>query len=161
MEAFISIAVVLLLVAGFVFWQTRKYKDAFLDKLPLLPGEKILFEEKSKKLEASIGSRIPLRIFPNSMTRITNFRLIISQKVLGSERMALRYVFNFNENKEEIEPYLGYTSMKVKKSNISLVEENKETKIEIRPTVSAGTLVPYWVRITPENLLACRKALGL
>lgn len=161
MEALISIIVVLVCVSAFVFWRTRRYKDAFLDKLLMLSGEKILFEEKSKKIEAKVGSRIPLRIFPNSMIRITNFRLIIAQKVLGSDRMALCYVFNFKENKEEIEPYLGFTNMKIKKNMIGLLEDGKETKIEIKPIVGAGSLVPYWVRITPEDLSTCCRVLGL
>ena len=161
MEAFLSILVTLGVVAIIVFFISRKYRDAFLDKIVLLPGEKIVFEEACKKLEASIGAKIKLRIFPNSFVRVTNYRIIIAQKVLGSQRMALKYVFNFKENKEEIEPFRGYTAMKIKKDATHLVDDKGEVKVEIVPTTGAGSLVPYWVRITPSDLGTYRKALDL
>lgn len=161
MGPFLSILVTLVVVAVIVFFITRKYRDAFLDKIILLPGEKIIFEEACKKLEVHMAAKIRFRDFPNSFVRVTNYRIIIAQKVLGSSRMALKYVFNFKENKEEIEPFLGYTAMKIKLSNIHLVEDKGETKIEILPTLDINTVFFYWVRITPNDLIACKGALEL
>lgn len=161
MGPFLSILVTLGIVAIIVFLISRKYRNAFLDKIVLLPGEKIIFEEACKKMEASIAAKIKIRTFPDSFVRVTNYRIIIAQKVLGSPRKALKYVFNFKENKEEIEPFLGYTAMKIKPTNIHLVKDKEETKIEILPTLSVNSLGFYWVRITPNDLSVYRKALEL
>ena len=152
----LSVVITLAIVALIVLWYSRKFKNAFLDTLEFLPGEKILHEESVQKLEANVRLK-QIRTFPNSLVRITNKRLILAQNVPGSDKKSLRYVFNLNSSAEKIEPYLGYTTMSLTKKNLNVTK----SEIEIIPTMGTGSQVPNWIKFTPTNFNACTKALGL
>lgn len=132
----------------------RRFKNSTLDKLQLLPGEKILFDDECGKVLAQTGSKPAL--WPKSIVRLTNKRIIISQHALFKpSHMPLRYVIHYDKNTELPEGYggaalkTGYITFRTKPELIKLGSHKDKQYIEINPDAEPGALsgIPFYVRI--------------
>jgi len=81
--AFVAIAIVLA-----VLW-----RGATLDKLPMLSGEQILFEEVGVRVEHTGGPETSRLM--GAHVRVTNQRIIIGQKMAFGKTVALRHVITY------------------------------------------------------------------
>ncbi len=86
--------VAILIFFALLFLIAVVYRGSTLDKLPVPDGEKILFEEIGVRVEQSGGRRST--VFINCIVRVTDWRIIIAQKILFSKRYALRYVISYS-----------------------------------------------------------------
>lgn len=77
-----------------------KYRSSTLDKLIIPDGEKILFEETGLRVEQGGSGRST--IFINCIVRVTDRRIIIAQKMLLSNRYALRYVITYSPGSDAL-----------------------------------------------------------
>lgn len=147
----------ILLTTFFIFliYTTRRFKNATLEKTPLDPDEKILFEDEIKKTESQTGPR-PL-IYPKCVVRVTNKRILVGQKFLFSKKKdyALKYVMYYG--KDRAQP-LGYAGGAMKNGFISFTVDKKQLKasadehgeyVELKPESTPGprTGIPYYVRL--------------
>ncbi len=158
MNEFLSvlISVVLFFVAA-ILWG-RRYKNATLDKLELLPGEKILFDDECGKVMAQAGPKPAL--WPKSIVRLTNYRMIIAQHALFKpEYMPIRYVINHNENAKLPAGYgggalkVGYITFATKPELIKIAADKEKQYIEINPDTKPGAMtgIPFYVRIFTDR----------
>ncbi len=124
---FIIIFIVLMVAMAFM------YRNATLKKLPLFPGEYTLFEEKKVRVgQKGTGQDT---IFINCIVRVTNYRIIIAQKVLLGNTYALRHVITYNEysEKTDLKKTLtrGFIIFTINHSNVKIIRDTKGTKIQI------------------------------
>jgi hypothetical protein len=118
------------------------YRGASLDKLPMLEGEKVLFEESGVRAEQ--GGAPTTAVFSNCIVRVTNMRIIIAQKMLLSKSYALRHVIVYNalSDASDLKTSLkkGYLNMKITKENLKLNDAGKKgiIRIEIPHTILTG-----------------------
>ena len=144
----ILIFIVLLIVVAIL------YRNSTLDKLQLLPGEKILFEESSVRVEqaGSPGSVI----FFNCIVRVTNSRIIIAQKMLFRNRYALRFViiYSDSENVTDLKNTFmsGFIVMKVSAQEIKFSTGDGSSTVTINIPGSVLTRGEY---ITYATSRAC------
>jgi len=98
------------------------YRNATLNKVPLLTDEKVLFEENGVRVEQSGSPRSV--IFINCIVRVTDRRIIIAQKMLLSKQYALRHVIvysglsDYTDLKTSLKK--GYLNLTVSKSDIKI-----------------------------------------
>ncbi len=148
----------------------RKFKNATLDKLALLSGEKILFETEAGKVVSQTGPR-PM-MFPRCFVRVTNKRIIVAQHTLFEKKNAvlpLRYVINYAATAEDPNKSgygggalkTGYITLTTTVEQIQAVTEKNKTYVEIKPQSPPGwtTGVPYYVRIFTERAEDCLSVL--
>ena len=109
------------------------YRNSTLDKLPPLPGEKILFEESGVRVEQE-GSP-ESAVFINCIVRVTDMRIIIAQKTLLSKKYALRHVINYKGGDESTSLKAtfkkGYLNMTITGSNFSITESGVSSIIRL------------------------------
>jgi len=131
----IGIFCVLLIMITFL------YRNSTLDKLPLLPGEKILFEEGEVRVEQSGSPRSV--IFINCIVRVTDKRIIIAQKMLLSKKYALRHVITYNGLTDTTDLKIslkeGYLNMTVEKSDVKISDADGIWTVRINIPESALT----------------------
>lgn len=117
------------------------YRNSTLDKLSLLDGEKILFEESSVKVEQGGPARSV--IFVNCIVRMTNMRIVIAQKMLLSGKYALRHLILYNRlsDSTDIKTSLskGCLNITITKSDLKISEEDGACIVSIEIPGSALT----------------------
>lgn len=117
------------------------YRNSTLDKLPLMTGEKILFEEGRVRVEQGGSPRSV--VFINCIVRVTNLRIVIAQKMLFSGKYALRHVIFFDETADstDLKSTLqkGYLNMAVSKADLKLNDAEGECVVRIDIPKSALT----------------------
>ncbi len=137
------------------------YRNSTLDKLTLLQGEKILFEENGVRVEQE-GSPESV-IFINCIVRVTDQRIIIAQKTLLSTTYVLRHVINYKGVNESTSLKVtfkkGYLNMTITESNFRIIESGDSCTIRIEIPESALTWKQFIVYKTSrrsdyQNLLA-------
>ncbi len=150
---------------GAVFW-----RGAYLEKLPLLPGETILYEEHGIHFEA-LGRRGP-SYYPMATVRVTNQRIITSQRPLFARRShQLHHVIYYTGAEPFAAPgsYLkqalkkGYKTFAITKQQIHFDTQKGAPVIRIHPTESPddGPIAPCLVSIFPKNIENFRRALQI
>lgn len=136
----------------------RRFKNATLDKLPLLPGEKILFDDECGKVMAQTGPKPA--VWPKSIVRVTNMRIIVAQHALFKPaHMPLRYVIHYDKNTELPKGYggaafkTGYITFKTKPELIKLGSHKGKQYVEINPESKPGAMsgIPFYVRIYTDR----------
>ena len=127
-EIIILLVFAVIIVIGAIF-----YKNSTLDKLEFLPNETIISEVKKIRVEHINKTRTT--IFLNCIIRITNKRIIIAQKILFSDKFALRYIISYTENieKNDFKKSMkqGYSILTITKTSINLTIENEICSVEI------------------------------
>lgn len=117
--------IVIIITASLFIIIAYFYRNATADKLPALPGEKVLFEESGVRVEQSGSPRSV--IFINCIVRVTDKRIIISQKMLLSKQYALRHVILYNESAGSTDLVMslkkGYLNMVLPGSYIKLDDD--------------------------------------
>jgi len=141
-----SINLLVIIIAGVVFILIALlYRNATLDKLPFLSGEKILYEENGVRVEQSGSPRSV--IFINCMVRVTDKRIIIAQKMLLSKKYALRHVITYNgqSNAADLKASLkkGYLNILISKSDMKIEEGGGTCIVKINIPESALTKNQY------------------
>lgn len=148
-----GVMIVVMLIIG------RRFKNSTLDKLTLLPDEKILFEDEATKVIAQTGPQPTM--FPRCLVRVTNQRIIIAQHTLfggKSQRLPIRYVIYLNK-KNEVAGYgggalkTGYVVFTTSRSKIKAESYKEKQYIEITSDETAGptTGIPHYVKIFTER----------
>jgi hypothetical protein len=121
------------------------YRNSTLDKLALLPDEKILYEESRVRVEQS-GSPESV-IFNNCIVRVTDKRIIIGQKMLLSKRYVLRHVIYYNcaipSTDLKISFKKGYLTFNIQKSGIHITDSAEGCRIKVLIPESALTKGQY------------------
>lgn len=147
-----AIVVVMLLLG-------RRFKNSTLDKLSLLSGEKILFEDEATKVIAQTGPQPTM--FPRCLVRVTNQRIIIAQHTLfggKSQRLPIRYVIYLNK-KNEVAGYgggalkTGHVTFTTTKNKIKIGSDKEKQYLEIEPSETPGIVagIPHYVKIFTER----------
>lgn len=142
-----------------MFLLGRRFKNSTLDKLPLLSGEKILFEDEAKKVLEQTGPR-PM-IFPRCFVRLTSQRIIIAQHTLfggKSARLPIRYIIYFDK-RPDAAGYgggalkTGYVTFVTAKDKIKTGSDREKKYLEIQPSETPGrtTGVPFYMKIFTER----------
>lgn len=158
MSEFLTVIITIVVFLSIMLLWGRKYKNSTLDKLELLPGEKILFDDECKKVMAQAGPRPAL--WPKSIVRVTNKRIIIAQHALFKpSHMPLRYVIHYNKNTELPGGYggaalkTGYITFRTTPELVKIASEKDKQYIEINPEIKPGPMtgIPYYVRIFTER----------
>jgi len=121
------------------------YRNSTLDRLELLPGESLLFEEKGVKVEQAGAPSTA--VFIGCIVRVTNARIIIAQKMLFRERYALRHVIIYGggEDAADLKNILsrGYIEMKVDRASIKLEQSGSGVRVTIPVPDTALTRGQY------------------
>jgi hypothetical protein len=129
------------------------YRNSTLDKLPLLPGEEILFEESGIRVEQE-GSP-ESAVFINCIVRVTDSRIIIAQKTLFSKKYALRHVISYKGRDESTSLKAtfkkGYLNMTITVSNFSITESGNNSIIRIEIPESVLTWKQFIVYNTSRR----------
>jgi hypothetical protein len=142
------------------------YRNSTLDKLPSLPGEKMLFEETGVRVEQEGAPRSA--VFINCIVRVTDLRIIIAQKILLSKKYALRHVINYKGGDESTSLKTtfkkGYLNMTITGSNFSITESRDSSIIRIEIPESVLTWKQFIVYKTLrkseyQNLFATGKTI--
>lgn len=110
------------------------YRNSTLEKLPLLPGEEILFEEQG--VEVSQAGAPQTAVFKNCMVRVTTRRIIIAQKVpMRKNYHVLRHVISYGavDDETELDKSLrrGYLVMAQHLSELIYKDDGGEVLIRI------------------------------
>jgi len=158
----INLIIIIIFIAA-MFIVAILYRNSTLDKLPLLPGETILLEEKGLRIEQGGSSRSTL--FINCIVRVTERRIIIAQKLfLRKYKYALRHVITYSGTVDEIELKtvlkMGYLAFAINSSEISIEECERETYLKIKIPESSLTRGQY-VRIKTHDIEEYKKILRL
>ncbi|MEM7179703.1 MAG: hypothetical protein AAF518_02240 [Spirochaetota bacterium] len=93
------ILILLLLVLVLVF-STR---NSYLDRVPLLPEESFIWEEKGVRVIQEGRGRRQM-IYPKCNIRLSNARIWVSQKVMLPNRESMRYLIAYNIENQKAEP---------------------------------------------------------
>lgn len=141
-----------------VFFVARRFRDATLDKLQLLPRERILLEDACERVEAKTGTKPA--IFPKTLVRITNMRIIVAQRALFSkEKYVLRYVIAYKDSATIPSGYgggalkLGYISFSADLNNMKVRKEKNKKYFEILPARNGGlSAIPLYLRVYTNRL---------
>ena len=135
----IIIFLILLILAAFLF------RNSTLDKLTLLDGESVLFEEKCVRVEQA-GSPSDVLFF-GCIVRVTNMRIIIAQKMLFREKYALRHVIEYNcgDDRADLAATLrkGYIIMRIEKEALKITGSADDTTVSIAIPDTALTRGQY------------------
>ena len=164
MEAVISILVVIGIFVIFVIILQRKWKNATLDKLVLYPDEKVIFDDESALVELKASPRVD--VLPGSVIRVTDRRIIISQKALGRKDMKImKYVIDYTgapspEGMAGGALKTGYISYRTIPQKLSIIEEKGSPLFRIEPQ-EEGIGIPVWLHIKTEDIERYRNALGI
>jgi hypothetical protein len=159
MEAFIIELVVLLFVVALIIIALFS-RNATLDKLAEIEGEKKLLEKDGITVEESVRGKNIQAVFRNCRVRLTNKRIIIAQPTLfNKERFFLRAVINYSEKANENpvsagillkSPTLsqGFLTLNTSKDRIFVTENNKKPVLEITAPVGGGAVITephFWI----------------
>jgi len=140
----INMIIIIIFFVALVF-VALLYRNSTLDKLPLLTGEKVLFEENGVRVEQGGSPRSVIYI--NCIIRITDMRIIIAQKMLLSGKYALRHVFLFSglSDSTDLKTTLskGYLNMTIHKSDVKVSDSDGTCIIRIDIPASALTRNQY------------------
>lgn len=142
MESFTSIVIVVIgIFVVVIIIMSRKWKDINLERLQMLPGEKILFEEGG--LRAETRFRISEdTLLPGAKVLITNRRIIVAQKALFSKQHMIRYVILLKGKGMGQPPegigggafQTGYITYRTESSKISEAEVKNKPCLRIVPS---------------------------
>ncbi len=140
----INLIVIIISVALFILIAVF-YRNTTLDKLPLLNGEKVIFEESGVRVEQSGSPRSV--IFINCIVRVTDKRIIIAQKMLLSKQYALRHVITYSgsSGKTDLKALLkkGYLNIEISKSDLKIKIDREICTVRIDIPESALTKNQY------------------
>lgn len=144
------------------------FKNSTLEKLPLLIGEKILFEDDEKLSFQSVPNIGTPTQFPLGHVRITNKRIILSQATLLSKKThPLRFVIQYAAAETEPEGDLketlkqGYQSFSITLKEIAFEEDKGKECLIIEPQGSHGGIDFKAVRICPQDIGQYRRVFPL
>lgn len=148
-----GVIIIVMLLVG------RRFKNSTLDKLPLLPNEKILVEAEVEKIIGQTGPQ-PI-LYPRCFIRITNQRIILAQHSLFSGKslsLPIRYVINIDKN---LDPTgygggalkLGYITFSTARNKIAVGVLKGKKYFEIIPEGKPGPMsgLPYYVKVFTER----------
>lgn len=126
--------IIIIVFIGVMFFIAILYRNSTLDKLAMLPGETVLFEEKRVRVEQAGSPRST--IFINCIVRITDRRIIIAQKLfLRKDKYALRHVISYNRGGDETDLKTtlakGYLIFSVRRDEIKIEMEGEKKFIRI------------------------------
>ncbi|MFC1670108.1 hypothetical protein ACFL20_06910 [Spirochaetota bacterium] len=144
---FISLFIVLMIV---LFIISRKWKNITIDKLELLPGENLLFDDEECRVKLKAGPGID--ILPKCYVRVTDRRIIIGQKTLGRKNMyMIRYIIHYTgmtapDGFAGGALKTGYITYRTIPQEMKIMEE-KETLLRIEPYGEKVVGVPDWLEI--------------
>lgn len=144
---------IVLVIMMRVFWS-----KSTLEELQLWNGERILFEESPVETETVMPPR-GNTLFINCFIRLTNYRIIVAQKVLLSGKYTLRYVIHITDapgfpvgGASTMPPVLktGYVTFRITRNEISAQSESDKPFIRILPGASGPLLsgIPKALKIT-------------
>ena len=129
------------------------YRNSTLDKLTLLQGEKILFEENGVRVEQ--GGSPESVIFINCIVRVTDQRIIIAQKTLLSKSYVLRHVIKYNGASESTSLKAtfkkGYLNITITGANLKVIDTEGICTIRIEIPESALTWKQFIVYKTSRK----------
>lgn len=135
----IIIFIILLVLVAFLF------RNSTLDKLLLMDGESVLFEEKGVRVEQS-GSPSDVLFF-GCIVRVTNRRIIIAQKMLFREKYALRHMIEYDcgDDQADLKATLrkGYFIMRIDMGALRITGSGDETTVSIAIPDTALTRGQY------------------
>lgn len=140
-----NLIIIIVFIAA-MFFIAILYRNSTLDKLPMLPGERILFDEKGVRAEQAGSPRSTL--FINCAVRVTDRRIIIAQKLLlRKDKYALRHVIGYNrgDEKTDLKTTLvkGYLNFYIRRDEINIEKEGEKTFIRIDIPESVLTRSQY------------------
>lgn len=120
---------------------SRKWKDMNLERLQLLPGEKILFDEGGVRAETrfKVGEDT---LLPGAKLLITSRRIIVAQKGLFSKQHMIRYVILLKGRGMGQAPegigggalQTGYVTYRTESNNVTEAEEKNKPCLRIAPS---------------------------
>ena len=110
------------------------YRNSTLDKLPMLPGETAIFEEKGVRVEQAGSPQST--IFINCIVRVTDRRIIIAQKLfLRKDKYALRHVISYSRGADETDLKTtfakGYLNFSVRRDDVKIERDGEKDFIRI------------------------------
>jgi hypothetical protein len=147
----IVLAIVVCTVAAFIL--LRIFKKATMEELRLHYGEKMLLDDDNCTLEVQSGSGI--EELPNIFIRVTNKRIIISQRGRGrSGRHMLKYVIRYEDTTTLKGPDSGttkkeYIVCRTEPDKLSITESGA-FRIELPP--GQGPEVPALLQVKTDTI---------
>lgn len=116
-------------------------RDNYLEKLPLEPGEWILFEDEHAKFKAQSG-RGRWTVYPWAFIRVTNRRILFAQGGFFGKKHVLRFIVSYvgpNPHQgEDASPSSilksGREQWETDRDHILMDREKEKTIIRIRPS---------------------------
>ncbi|HOP29409.1 MAG TPA: hypothetical protein P5120_09155 [Spirochaetota bacterium] len=129
----LNLIIILIFIAA-MFFIAILYRNSTLDKLPMLPGETVIFEEKSVRVEQAGSPRST--IFINCIVRVTDRRIIVAQKLfLRKDKYALRHVISYSSGADETDLKTtfakGYLNFSVRRDDVKIEREGEKDFIRI------------------------------
>ena len=113
-----------LLLLAFVIYNGRK---SYLDKVPYLPGESIVFEEKGVRVFQDDNCYDPCLI------RLTTKRLIVAQKIALRNRFKIWFIFHIpSEGKTSIDGM--YVTSHLQTKDVTLDKASSEIRLPLGNT---------------------------
>lgn len=142
----------------------RLMRNSTLEKLALLPEEKILFEEDGVKVEEYLRGKGIKTIYRNNHVRLTNKRIIVAQKPWFGKQHFLRQVVNYVESGPEASvaggiflntptTKQGYLTLFVAPEQITEEQVGDKTVLKITASLSnPGLLQPPRILIFTSHI---------
>lgn len=142
------------------------YRKAVLSKLEWLPGETVLWEQEKGRYYATYHNGRET-MYIGGKVLLTNFRLILAQKVLLQKEHSLHFLLYWRGRGPGGEMSLketmkrGYVEMDVTLESLQLVEDKKGKKLlSLKIPREEGTmLLPKEFRIQVEDVEELQKTL--
>jgi hypothetical protein len=106
-------------------------KNLTLDRLEYGQDEKIVYEEYPVRVKDAYRSRSTT--YPNSRVIITNYRIILAQKILLSKKFTINFLINFGDTSGlSVQARKGiYRIYEVSRNDISAEQADKGLRISI------------------------------
>ena len=147
-------------------------RDNYLEKLSIYPGEEILFEDSECKFRSrqQVGK---WALYPMGFIRVTNMRIILTQRYLFGKKHMIRFIINYKDVMAG--PYHSKSIVDVVKKGhqvfntsleyISFVHDEKDKDyISIKPVGEIGNeenlLRVGEVQIYPNNMAPFESLFG-
>ncbi|MBI3815452.1 MAG: hypothetical protein HY279_13435 [Nitrospinae bacterium] len=147
----IVLIVFFLIAIPFGIWAGRR--QISMDKVKFYGDEKIVYEEYPVNIVVTAGRR---SYRPNSKIIITNYLMLLTQKILFRDKFALLYMIDYKTNKNEElrssenKKYFNY--MYVPLSNISFESRDKKDFVVILVpndnllTLFGKAYISFWIK---------------
>jgi len=126
------------------------YRNATLDRLVMMEGERVIFEERGVRVSQEGAPDSVL--FVNCVVRLTDRRIIIAQKMLFREKYALRHVIGYGERGAvtDLGKTLarGYLIMRIDSGEVRVREESGGETVTIpipRSALTGGQYISFTI----------------